>query len=236
MPMSTVLLDFIGTPGSGKSTVSHEIADILRSQGHSVCEPTYDSEHVQSSKVRIIKKLFATVCCTLSIKKSPYKILCSIDNSCFKTRKEKLKQYINLCHIISCISKCNKNNFVIADQGVAQAAVSLCNHCNEEQIPIDIVKRIAEKIGITPYVIYVTTGNTERNLTYLLERSGGASRVDKIDSTNGKVAALEEIQKVINVILRQCNNYLTFVTDKPLNSEEHQCEIVKIVNNITALR
>ena len=229
----SVLIDFIGTPGSGKSTISHEIALKLKSSGFTVSEPTYNSERAQSAKARIIKKLTATVFCTLNVKKSPLKIFKRIDKSCFSSGKERFKQYVNLCHVISSISACKKSDFIIADQGIAQAAVSLCNHCDINRIPTDIVSALASKANIAPTVIYITTGDIKRNLDYLASRSGGASRVDKIKSDEGKIAALLEIQSVIDVILTQCGEYMTFVTDKPLDCVQSQTEIAQIIANIT---
>lgn len=57
----TRFIEFYGMPGSGKSTISHQVADRLRAEGVSVSEPTYDVDHRYRSIRRRIHKLSSLV-------------------------------------------------------------------------------------------------------------------------------------------------------------------------------
>lgn len=54
-----MIIEFTGVPCSGKSDVSHELAQILRNQGFGVCEKQYELSHHQNSKTRALKKVIA---------------------------------------------------------------------------------------------------------------------------------------------------------------------------------
>src|SRR3954447_1617900 len=50
-------LEFLGLPASGKSTLSHMVAGVLRRHGVRVSEPTYITDHVMSDRTRYLHKL-----------------------------------------------------------------------------------------------------------------------------------------------------------------------------------
>ncbi|MBQ3548136.1 MAG: hypothetical protein IJA44_06665 [Clostridia bacterium] len=52
-----MIIEFTGVPCSGKSDISHELANILRKNGFSVCEKQYEISHSDNSKKRALKKV-----------------------------------------------------------------------------------------------------------------------------------------------------------------------------------
>ena len=51
----TEFIEFYGLPGSGKSTLSHIVAERLRSEGYAVEEPSYDIDHQHPLPKRVKK-------------------------------------------------------------------------------------------------------------------------------------------------------------------------------------
>lgn len=60
-PATGLCVEFLGLPGAGKSTLSHAVADLLRTRGIPVTEPTYRLTHASPVVVRHARKLWYAV-------------------------------------------------------------------------------------------------------------------------------------------------------------------------------
>ena len=56
-----VIIEFLGVPCSGKSQISHELAELIRESGKSVCEKQYELYHKQEQYKRVISKILKTI-------------------------------------------------------------------------------------------------------------------------------------------------------------------------------
>ena len=56
-----VILEFFGMPGSGKSTVSHLLAERLRGNGYTVIEPSWLIDNKKSKVKRLCKKMLLAI-------------------------------------------------------------------------------------------------------------------------------------------------------------------------------
>jgi energy-coupling factor transporter ATP-binding protein EcfA2 len=52
-----MVVEFVGMPGSGKSTIAHAAAGLLRADGHEVSEPTWTIDRLPSANDRRLSKL-----------------------------------------------------------------------------------------------------------------------------------------------------------------------------------
>ena len=52
-----MVVEFVGMPGSGKSTIAHAVAELLRAGGHEVSEPTWTIDRLPSGSDRRLSKL-----------------------------------------------------------------------------------------------------------------------------------------------------------------------------------
>ena len=57
------VVEFVGIPGAGKSTLSHAVAEELRRRGQHVTEPTRDLTHRSGTQRRILSKLVEITAC-----------------------------------------------------------------------------------------------------------------------------------------------------------------------------
>ena len=119
-----IILDFFGLPGCGKSTVSHQLAEMLRKKGYKVYEPSYDTDHCLSSRKRKLSKM---VCFLAYAVAHPIKTIelihqiCSAGNDAISA--------IGLAMIVVVrTQEINKHDsgIIILDQGVVQLAISIC--------------------------------------------------------------------------------------------------------------
>lgn len=53
----SVVIEFVGLPGVGKSTLSHRVAEILQQRGWQVDQPTYSVDHKMRTWERLLLKL-----------------------------------------------------------------------------------------------------------------------------------------------------------------------------------
>lgn len=119
----TVFLEFCGLPGSGKSTVSHLVAEQLRSMGKKVSEPSYEADHLFSKRKRNLWKLsklfgFMLRCPTR---------FCRLTgqfwgNGCFG--REYLSQAVNITYKMWTYAH-PRAEYVVFDEGLIQSAASL---------------------------------------------------------------------------------------------------------------
>ncbi len=119
----TVILDFFGVPGSGKTTKSHEIANSYRRNGKTVIEPSYYLDHGVPPIIRKIKK-YSMLFSIPSEKRRRIKEIVAANG--YDGSNGKLNQIVNIASKLHAIRKYQYNtDYIIFDEGLAQAAISL---------------------------------------------------------------------------------------------------------------
>lgn len=126
MGCTLIILDFYGLPGSGKSAISHEVAKILKKKNNIVCEPSYTIDHKNSKFVRIFRKLLNSLRWTLQHPYNFYRLLRIIKGHKLSF-KNLLSEMINLLVKARFVEKYNGCDYLIFDEGFAQALISIDN-------------------------------------------------------------------------------------------------------------
>lgn len=119
----TVFLEFFGLPGSGKSVISHLIAEQLREQGKAVLEPSYELDHICGEKKRKLVKFSKFVYFTLLHPTRCRRLVREILKDGYKGR-DFLSQAVNIAYKICAYNESNVS-YVIFDEGLIQSAISL---------------------------------------------------------------------------------------------------------------
>lgn len=197
--VKTVVLDFYGLPGSGKTTLSHKIAEKLSYSSNTIAEPSYNYDHKLNPLCRKLKKLFDSFCFSITNFKCFVAIVNIVRNNttlgigCFS-------DIINITTKVAMISRYqNKRDYIVFDEGIAQAAISLVIDTPEKASNVfqDICKLLD-----TPYCIKLVRVDCKRDvaLDRVLKRKSNDTRVEKMDNEIEMNRYMEKFEKAVNSI------------------------------------
>lgn len=214
-------VELYGLPGCGKSTVSHKVAEMLRSEGFGVIEPSYDLDHLPNSFVRKARKLLSTFSWLIFHIRS-YLSVDSIVKANGYSHFEKLMQISNVIQKLRKYQNIHSNNVVIWDQGLVQAAISLsiCGEIEASENLVYLLRLIPSNVTITHFLINVGSSVAIQRMTL---RSSNDSRVEKIKDIEEKLFFLQKFENGISSINENCS-YNQIVDG--LLTTENQAEII----------
>lgn len=194
------ILDFYGLPGSGKSTISHSLAMSLRKKGYSVLEPSWKLDMDTNKILRQVKKIMLSFLYYFKDKTIIKKTTEFIGNNDLNL-VQKMKLYINILYTMQYVTNNkNKYDYMILDEGVIQAVVSLYMLSNNDNYKA-YLEFLFSKIKIEIKPIYLFS-DIEITLKRLDCRKNGNSRVDRVPKNNRKVM-LKKIESICNDILKE---------------------------------
>lgn len=215
-----IYLEFYGMPGGGKSTVSHAVSHKLRKKGFDVSEPSYDIDHHNKPSIKKLKKLYVLLE-WLFFHNSVYKRVKAIVVCNGYSGISMIEQTSNVLQKISVYLNNCREQIIIWDQGLVQAAISLS------------IKGMINASDNLKY-LYAIIGNEPRTINILIDvddkvahermslRKTNDSRIEKLHDDNQKHKMLSLFQKEIFSIQY---DYKTTVIDGSLLLEK-QVELV----------
>lgn len=186
-------IDFFGLPGSGKSVLSHMVANEFVAEGYDVEEVSYDMDHNTNSFLRSIKKTLAFSLLLFSTPKVIYNISKVL-------RYNGLSPYNGLFfrHLINISYKINaykgKRSLIMYDEGFCQVVLSISyNNTNFKE---DSYQQIIDCIGKERKRINVFIKTSPKTaLNRIKQRHDGQSRLDFLSDD----AALEKLNRMVEV-------------------------------------
>ena len=188
-----IVLDFFGLPGSGKSTISHELAILLKEEGFIVSEPSYDLDHTYSKYVRMIKKLiFATLWIILHFDVSRILVGYLLKKQCLK---QSISNIVNIGYKRMYIELNKKTDILIFDEGLAQGAVSAC-FLNDLDI-FETYNIITDKIKFKIINIYVYVTN-DKAIERMKARNTFNSRIEQEQDESVRISMMSEFYNLCN--------------------------------------
>lgn len=192
----TVILDYYGIPGSGKSTVSHVLSEKYREEGKSVIEPSYIYDHRGSGVTRKLKKISATIQFGM---KSPRRFLAVYrlgKLNGYTLTSGLLNQIVNIVTKIYAIEKyIGKFDYIIFDEGLAQAAISLS--VNSEHPSAGNFKSIMDLLPDIPEIKLVqVTLDIHEALKRIEIRNSKDTRVEKLEEYNSRILLLQKYERL----------------------------------------
>lgn len=196
---NTIVLDFFGIPGSGKSTESHEIAERYRREGKSVIEASYRLDHEFSAVRRTTAKLLMLLSLPFEKRK---RINALAKKNGYNRSNGKLNQAVNVASKLFAVKKYNgKTDYIIFDEGFAQAAISLSVN---SKIPADEnYREIRSLLDDPPEMRLIAARlSIDEALRRIARRNTRQSRVEAIQSAHGKRAMMKRYEAAAEQIIR----------------------------------
>jgi glycosyltransferase involved in cell wall biosynthesis/thymidylate kinase len=142
MDKKGILVEFIGLPGSGKSTLNYEVAEVLKDRGIRVESPTMDITK-RFIFFRVPVKLYFFCSETIFHPFFSLKLYSFIISTEQKGLNNLVKVFFNLSYVVNLIRRSKRNRQIsLLDQGIIQALYSIIFSAGLDID--DIIKRIPE--------------------------------------------------------------------------------------------
>lgn len=193
-----VFIEFLGLPASGKTTLSHIVADKLRSKGYEVSEPNYDIVHRHNGIGRVMSKIFQLLKFRVECPSEYKQIKRIVYNNSYQGIGAK-KHLINLILKVRAY-KGFRRGIMIWDQGIYQAIISLSitgkQNCIENKNELLHCGFINDKI----LKIYLDTP-VDVAMQRMANRKDGKSRIDKVTNSDGRRKVMEDFHECCMTLL-----------------------------------
>lgn len=192
-------IEFYGLPGSGKSTISHIIAEELRKENNFIVEePTYNILYSNSKVKRILSKILYSLFLLFINPISFLKLMKLIKDNGYKG-KEIYKQFANIAYKIVIYKFQKQNHIYIWDEGLIQSALSLSmfNNIKANTNYNNLFLILNKKVIIKKIFLNVDKETVKQRLEL---RENKHSRVEKMngEEVNLTLDRIENCVKQIN--------------------------------------
>lgn len=189
-------LDFYGLPGSGKSTISHLLAEKIRCEAN-VIEPSYNIDHGYSTVGRFIKKSLKVIGLFVFHPRlfvSIAKVIASCGYNCLN--KDFYIHLLNISYKIGVLNAPPKG-FVIFDQGLWQSVISLFYRKEDVSSMVYIFNQLISLISKkVQYVSVYIQVDVETAIERMDTRHAAISRVQLLNNDD----RTEELKKQLSIM------------------------------------
>lgn len=215
-------IEFYGLPGCGKSTISHIIAQELRTRGYVVQEPSYDFDHNLRPLHRKIKKMAYTVFFGMHYPDIYKKVKKIVVLNGYVSFKSYMSQLVNILPKLG-IYKRNTGGIFFWDEGMIQSSISLAFQSGKD------VNSIIRNFGIKKNnsILIKIDVNEKIAVERMNNRATNDSRVEKESNPIKKHEMLQKYQRCIEHI----NEDILVCNSKPINECEKYESIVEQIEN-----
>lgn len=201
------IIDFYGAPGSGKTTVSRMVSKKLADEGYKVDEHIFQVNNEYHPVNRIFIKGLTAVGYTLKNFAFIKEIFSLAQLHTFSSRKIAVKQWVNVCFVMSSLARRRNQDIIIAEQGLTQAVISLALNCTPKDFSA-MINKMEKHLSADIVYVHVRIGTAE-NLTRLKNRNEGNSEVELEADGKKKEELLDNINEICEEI-KIIKNCLTF--------------------------
>ena len=223
-----MFVEFYGLPGSGKSTLSHKVAERLRREGCTVEEPSFDIDH-EGVVMKRGKKMVVGVYWFLS-HPAKYRRVSEIVRSNGYKGATAFRQTVNVIQKMRIYNKPHREKIVLWDQGLLQACISLsttgiikASENYEKLLPLMPPAASAARIYID--------ADDETVLDRISKRASNNSRLEKQKDSDSRHEMLKRIRFEISTLREAAKSKdLLLVTSN--NIEEDTERIYNAILNI----
>jgi thymidylate kinase len=201
-----LIVEFVGLPGSGKSTVSHSVAEILRGAGQPVSERSFEIAHRLSASLRRLAKL-RLACRTLRLHpRWALSLAIQIARTGQPSWREAAARIFELLYVCGLVAEQSRQAGIhLLDQGFFVALWSICLSASSSVSLGRLVEIGTKCCGRSPAdLVIVLEVEPATAVERLLRRPGTTSRLEKRMATTGferdlqaAVASLRQVRAAL---------------------------------------
>lgn len=226
----SLFVEFYGLPGSGKSTLSHLVAERLRREGHVVDEPSYETDHQHPLPKRV--KKMAVGGYWLVFHHEQFSHIKNIVRQNGYTGMEAFKQIVNVIQKMRIYNSPKAFEIVIIDQGLIQASISLSMYG-----AVKAKENYERLLRLMPNAtnalrVYIDVDN-ETAIDRMRKRKTNDSRVEKLKDHNLEIKMLLRIGEEIASVREKCcgngNEFDMASSNDIVKDADEAYKIVRIV-------
>lgn len=217
----SLFVEFYGLPGSGKSTLSHLVAERLRREGHAVDEPSYETDHQHPLPKRV--KKMAVGGYWFVFHHEQFSHIENIVRQNGYTGMEAFKQIVNVIQKMRIYNSPKAFEIVIIDQGLIQASISLSMYGavkakeNYERLLLLMPN------AVDALRVYIDV-DSETALDRMRKRTTNDSRVEKLKEDSMMEKMLLRISEEIASVREECcgigNEYVVASSDNMMKDAD----------------
>jgi thymidylate kinase len=231
MEQDGLIVEFLGLPGVGKSTLSHRVAEVLRQKGMPVYEPTYWPVYTLRKYKRIIRKMLFIGWELLGNPGQSWLSAKAILSSKQITSKDLIKTLVAWLHLSSLRQAHSRIAGVhLFDESICQALWSIGFGAREKELAF-IANRLLS-LSHPPHIVVVLEASLKTIETRLAARPIRHSRLENrlLDDPNILASAadlLKEIKEVEMQVSARHDNMRIMIIDND-RDEDFETNVVKI--------
>lgn len=179
-PDPRLLIEFVGLPGSGKSTISHEFADALRDSGREVREPVWTNYRLLSERDRRSRKIRIALRESILHRLQAFRGLRSILGTDQSRPADYPSMLLNWFYIAGlCREAARHSGVTVFDQGILQALWSVAYGSSAAtRMSIDEWSCLAGDCLPPGSVAVIVEADAATLKARLARRGGGRGRLD----------------------------------------------------------
>jgi thymidylate kinase len=204
-----LIVEFIGLPGSGKSTLSHAVARFLRDAGESVSERSFEIAHEHGTAGRLLAKLrlfCRTLCRNPGSALALALVIARTGQPNWRDRAARIFELLFLCGLVA--ERSQREGIHLLDQGFFVGLWSTCfRSSSPTSVPLERLLEIAARCSGHPPADLVVVLEVEpaTAIERLRHRPGTTSRLEQsLESEAGldlelqsAVASLNELRTLL---------------------------------------
>ena len=215
-------VEFMGLPGSGKSYLSHKVAEVLRAEGFEIVEPSWKLDHEYWKLSRVVRKMWMG--CLFWIFQFGKSVrLTNTVNTCGLQKDDEKRITRNLLYKAYLLTF-HKKGILFFDEGIAQMAVSMAvdSGMRAQKIYDDLMDILS--FNQKNLVVKIDC-DVETALLNMELRKSRDSKADRLDGIEIKIEYLNEYKKACESVV--ANN----MTTVPFCYQDEEV-VSRIVNEI----
>jgi len=225
-----MIIEFVGLPASGKSTIANHLIKRLRNFGFRVNHPTYDLKNQVSRTYRICRKMNYGISALVQSPILSAQQLKLIFDSNQQSRSDTVRNIYNWLYLAGLGRQYqSQTDVTVIDQGLIQALWSIDLSSRNQSVTRLKQLAVSELKFVEDRIVVIVRCDRSAIKQRLANRKRNASRVSpNTNSTYSLDEALKSMDKTIDV-LSECSSEFKNVIEVKSNEQKDIADAVSVI-------